>query len=352
MEVQLTKKKALSNFCKPYVIAELASNHNGDMKLAKKLITAAKEAGADCVKFQSWSKDTIFSRKKYEDNYFLADDYRDRNDYTLEEIVEKFSVSEKQLRDMKLFADKIGIDFTSTSFCRKEADFLVDKLKIPFIKVASMDVNNLPFLEYLAQKKLAIVLSTGLSELHEIDRAVKTIEDAGNKRIILLHCITKYPPRDDEINLNNIETLQKMYPYPVGFSDHSLGTTIPLAAVAKGACVIEKHLTLDKDMSGWDHKVSALPRELKDIVEGAGRIHAALGSYRIMAVEGKEIKDEFRRSIVAARNIKAGKVIGKSDIDYKRPGTGISPAESDYVIGRSLRRDVKYDQILTWDDFV
>ena len=148
--MQIRDKFRLKNFGIPYIIAELGSNHNGDMKLAKKLIIEAKKAGANCVKFQSWSKDSIFSRKKYDDNYFIADDYRDRDDYTLEEIVEEFSIGEQELIDMKRVCDDIGIDFASTPFSPKEADFLVDTLDASFIKVASMDLNNYPFLEYLA----------------------------------------------------------------------------------------------------------------------------------------------------------------------------------------------------------
>ena len=259
--MKLTKAKELHNYTQPYIIAELGSNHNGDMELAKKLIVDAKEAGADCVKFQSWSKDTIFARKKYEDNYFIADDYRDRDDYTLEEIVDAYSISEEELLMMKKFADDVGIDCKSTPFSKDEADFLVDRMNSPFIKVASMDLNNYPFLEYLAKKNKPVVISTGLSELYEIDKAIKTIENTGNKKIAILHCVSTYPPVDADVHLNNIKTLMAAYPeYPVGFSDHTLGTAISLASVALGVCLIEKHFTLDKNMEGWDHKVSATKR--------------------------------------------------------------------------------------------
>ena len=173
--IKLTNKTSIANFSDPYILAELGSNHNGDMKLAKRLIDKAKEAGADCVKFQSWSKDSIFSKKTYNDNYFVADDYRDRTDYTLEEIVEEYSISEDELIQMKNYADKVGIDCTSTPFSYREADFLVDKLNSPFIKVASMDLNNYPFLEYLANKNLPMIISTGLSEMYEIDKAIKQL---------------------------------------------------------------------------------------------------------------------------------------------------------------------------------
>lgn len=353
MKVQLTSKKEVFNYCKPYVIAELGSNHNGDMELAKQLIIQAKEAGADCVKFQSWSKDTIFASKKYEDNYFIADDYRDRTDYTLEEIVDAYSISEDELLEMKKFADEIGIDCTSTPFSKKETDFLVDKLESPFIKVASMDLNNYPFLEYLAKKNKPIVISTGLSELYEIDKAVKTIEKAGNNQIVILHCVSTYPPVDSDVHLNNIKTLMATYPqYPIGFSDHTLGTAIPLASVALGACLIEKHFTLDKNMEGWDHKVSATKDEMKEIVQNATRVSEALGSFRITATESDEKKREFRRSIVLTREMKKGDVINIEDIDYKRPGGAFDPDMTDFVVGRTVNKDLKFDYILTKEDIV
>lgn len=353
MKIKLTKNKEIYNYCKPYIIAELGSNHNGDMKLAKKLIVEAKEAGADCVKFQSWSKETIFARKKYEDNYFIADDYRDRTDYTLEEIVDAYSISEEELLEMKKFADELGIDCTSTPFSKKEADFLVDKLESPFIKVASMDLNNYPFLEYLAKKGKPIVISTGLSELYEIDKAVKTIENAGNNQIVILHCVSTYPPVDSDVHLNNIKTLMAAYPeYPIGFSDHTLGTAIPLASVALGACLIEKHFTLDKNMEGWDHKVSATKDEMQDIVENSKRISEAMGSFRITVTESDEKKREFRRSIVLTREMKKGEIISYEDIDYKRPGGAFDPDMTAFIVGRTINKDLKYDHILTKEDII
>ncbi|MBU2896865.1 N-acetylneuraminate synthase family protein [Vibrio hepatarius] len=351
--MNLTENKSVFNFCKPYIIAELGSNHNGNMDLAKKLIVQAKEAGADCVKFQSWSKDSIFARKKYDDNYFVADDYRDRTDYTLEDIVEEYSISEQELLDMKSFAYEVGVDCTSTPFSKREADFLVDEMNTPFIKVASMDLNNYPFLEYLARKGKPMVISTGLSEMYEIDRAIKCIEMAGNKDILILHCVATYPPVDSDVNLNNIKTLMNAYPeYCVGFSDHTIGIEIPLASVAMGVCLIEKHFTLDKKMEGWDHKVSANKDELAAIVRGAKRINEALGTYRISAPESDEKKEEFRRSIVLTRALKTGDVILDSDLDYKRPGTGLKPEMTEYVVGMTVNKDLAYDHILTQEDLV
>jgi sialic acid synthase SpsE len=352
-EVQLTPKRKVKDFTAPYIIAELGSNHNGDMELAKKLIIAAKEAGADCVKFQSWSKDTIFSKKTYEDNYFIADDYRNRTDYTLEAIVDAYSISGEELLSMKKFADEIGIDCTSTPFSKHEVDFLVNNLKAPFIKVASMDLNNYPFLEYIARKGKPMVLSTGLSELYEIDKAIRTIENAGNKQIVILHCISIYPPKDRQVNLNNIDTLRTLYPdYPIGFSDHTLGTTIPVASVVKGVCLIEKHFTLDKNMEGWDHKVSANAEEMKVICTETKRVSEALGSTRIQVQEQPDRIESFRRSIVTTRAIKAGEVIRPEDVDFKRPATGIAPEYVQLVIGRTAKVDLECDKPFSFKELV
>jgi sialic acid synthase SpsE len=351
--IQLTKEKIVFNFCKPYIIAELGSNHNGDMELAKKLILQAKNAGADCVKFQSWNKDSIFSKKTYDDNFFVADDYRDREDFTLEQIVEAYSISEEELLQMKAFADELGIDCTSTPFSKKEADFLVDQLKTPFIKVASMDLNNYPFLEYLAKKGLPMIISTGLSELHEIDKAIRVIEDAGNKNIVILHCVAIYPPQDNQINLNNIITMQRQYPdYPIGFSDHSLGTSIPIASISLGVCLIEKHFTLDKSMEGWDHKVSADFEDMSYIVKESKRIVDAMGSFRIKCVEDEERRLSFRRSIVLTKDVKAGEKITQDLIDFKRPGTGVEPGFAPYVIGRVAKNDIEANLPFGLDDLI
>ncbi|MEM6735074.1 MAG: N-acetylneuraminate synthase family protein [Bacteroidota bacterium] len=336
-------QKDFFNYSEPYIIAELGSNHNGDMDLAKDLIEKAKRAGANCVKFQSWSKDTIFSRKTYDDNYFIADDYRNRDDHTLESIVEAYSISENELLAMKTYANEIGIDFASTPFSPQEVDFLVYELKVPFIKTASMDLNNYPFLEYIAKKGLPIVLSTGLSELYEIDKAVRTIENAGNEQIIILHCVSIYPPKDEQVNLRRIKSLQTLYPYPIGFSDHTLGFEVPLASVALGACIIEKHFTLDKNMEGWDHKVSADEEDMNVIVTGASKIWCAMGGNRIIVQEETERKESFRRSIVLKREVKAGEVIERSDIDFKRPGDGIAPEHLEWVVGRKAKQDIPQD---------
>lgn len=341
----------MRDFCKPYVIAELGSNHNGDVELAKKMIDKAKECGADCVKFQSWSKDTIFSRKVYEDNYFLADDYRNRTDYTLEEIVDEYHIGVKEHRLLKDYCDTVGIDFNSTPFSKREVDLLTDELEVPFIKVASMDLNNIPFLKYVAGKKKPVAISTGLCDLADVSDAVKCLRTNGCQEIILLHCVSIYPPKDEETNLNHIDMLRDNFNCPVGYSDHTLGTTAPIMALAKGVCMIEKHFTLDKDMVGWDHKMSADPEELRVICRAAERGYKMLGSYAKVVSESQERREAFQRSIVAARPIAKGQILREEDLDYKRPGTGIPPKYYEFLIGKEAKRDIAYDELIRFEDF-
>lgn len=343
--------KIIKNYSEPYIIAEIGANHNGDIDLAKKMIDIAKEKGADAVKFQSWSKDSIFARQVYEENYFLADDYRNRTDYTLESIVEAYSLGKTEHRVLKDYCDQVGITFSSTPFCEDEVDFLVDELDVDFIKVASMDLNNYLFLEYIAKKNKPIVLSTGLSTLAEVDEAIRTILNTGNDKIIILHCISIYPPKDEEVNLNNIDMLRDLYGYPTGYSDHTIGIAAPILSVAKGACIIEKHFTLDKRMEGWDHKVSADPYELGVIVEESKKAVKMLGSYNREVNESKERMESFRRSVVTTRDIKSGEIIKREDLTFKRPGTGIEPKYLEFIVGKTAKRNIKHDELIRMEDF-
>lgn len=203
----------------------------------------------------------------------------------------------------------------------------------------------------MAKQQKPIILSTGMSTLAEIEKAIEVIEGEGNNQIVLLHCISIYPPAYEDINLNNIPMLEKTFGYPVGFSDHTIGTSIPLAAVTLGSCIIEKHFTLDKDMPGWDHEISADPSELKVICEESKNIVKSLGSFkRIVSEAEKEKLKKFRRSIIIARDMKKGEEIKLEDLGFKRPGTGIRPDEVKYVIGKKLMRDTEKDEILKWED--
>jgi N-acetylneuraminate synthase len=347
-------KREIRNFGDPYIIAELGANHNGDMNIARRLIDAAKKAGCDCVKFQSWTKTSLFSKKIYSsDTSNLKTKKNGAKEPSLEELLEKYSISESELREMADYCRASGIGFASSPFSEREADFLADELDAPFLKVASMDLNNLRFLDYVARKKKPVFLSTGLGTLSEIERAVRTLEKAGNKQIIILHCVSIYPLPDEHVNLNNIDMLRKRFPnYPIGFSDHTLGVEAPLAAFAKGAAVLEKHFTLDRAMEGWDHSVSATPEEMKAIVHGARRIWKCLGSFeRTLSETEKKNIPNYRRSVVAARRIEKGRVIGAKDLTAKRPGSGIPAEQMTSIVGRKAKRTIEADELLMKGDF-
>jgi sialic acid synthase SpsE len=353
MKIKISKNKLVYNYCEPYIIAEIGANHNGDMDLAKEMILSAKRCGADCAKFQSWSADSIISNEEYDRNQSYNDGDGGKKHFgSLKEMVTKYQLTNKQHKELKEFCDDHEIDFCSTPFSVEEAD-LLNSLDIPFFKIASMDINNESLLRHVARFKKPVIISTGMSTLDEIDWAVKTIENEGNFEIIILHCISIYPPKFEDINLNNISMLQRTFNYPIGFSDHSIGSAIPLASVALGTCLIEKHFTLDKDMPGWDHKISADSIELIEICKESKAIQKSMGVFQRVVSEDEEGKKlKFRRSIVASRDLKKGDTISKQDITSKRPGTGISPNKEEFVVGRVLNKNLTYDTLIKLSDLV
>ena len=331
----------------PYIVAEVGSNHNGDMDLCRRLIDAAAEAGADAVKFQSWSETSLIANEEYERNPTYAD--KKKHFGSLREMVRAYQLTPEQHVVASDYARDRGIAFCSSAFSPGEADMLAG-LDVPFIKVASMDVTNLPLLAHIAGTGKPVVLSVGMATLAEIDRAMETVRAQGNEDIVLLHCVSIYPAPPSTVHLRNIETLRRAFDVPVGFSDHTMGTAIPVAAIALGACLIEKHFTLDKEMEGWDHAISCDPAELRAVVEDGRTVHEALGSTRRMLSEAEIVKRrQFRRSLVARAALRAGHVIGEGDLDAKRPGTGIGPDELAYVVGRELAADLVEDQVLRWE---
>jgi N,N'-diacetyllegionaminate synthase len=332
----------------PYIVAEVGSNHNGDMDLCRQLIDAAADAGAHAVKFQSWSESSLIAREEYDRN----PDYSDKKKHfgSLREMVRAYQLTPDQHREALAHCRKRGIAFCSSAFSPAEAD-LLDELGVPFIKLASMDVTNLPLLAYVAAKQRPVVISVGMSTLGEIEQAVETVRARGNEQIVLLHCVSIYPPETASIHLRNMATLREAFDVPVGFSDHTLGTSIPLAAIALGACFIEKHFTLDKDMAGWDHAISADPGELRTIVREGLAVFQALGSARRSVTEAElQKRKQFRRSLVARGPLPAEHELSEDDLDAKRPGTGIAPNELRYVVGRRLADDVVEDQVIRWED--
>ena len=334
--------------CPPYIIAEIGSNHNGDMALCRRLIDSAAEAGANAVKFQSWTESSLIAEEEYARNVEYSD--KKRHFGSLREMVNAYQFTPEQHFEAEAHCRRRKIAFCSTPFSIGEVD-LLEKLNVPFFKIASMDIGHLELLRHVARKYKPVVISTGMATLGEIERAVLTIKVEGNNQIALLHCVSLYPPEYGMIHLRNMETLRKAFDVTVGFSDHTMGIAIPLAAIALGASIIEKHFTLDQEMAGWDHAISANPVELRAIVTEGRNVFAALGeSVRTVGPAELEKRKKFRRSLVAARALPSDHIICPQDLEAKRPGTGIPPEETHYVIGRKLSRSVKADQVLCWDD--
>lgn len=343
------KDHKIKNYGTPYIIAEIGANHNGDMDLAKDMIKSAVDCGAHAVKFQSWSPKTLIAKEEYDRNQ-KYDDSPKKHFGSLKEMVEKYYLRDEQHFELKEYCDSMKVDFCSTPFSYHEVD-LLEKCNIPFYKIASMDINNFQLLNYVAERNKPVILSTGMATLGEIDQAVELLHKKGCSDISLLHCISIYPPDYNDINLNNIPMLQKAFGLPIGFSDHTIGTSIPLASVALGACIIEKHFTTDKDLPGWDHLISADPSEMKIICEESMNIVKSMGVFnRVVSPAEEEKKAKFRRSIVVAKDLKAGHIITNDDLTSKRPGTGISPELIHQLIGRELKTDLEEDVLLKWDN--
>jgi len=328
----------VDNFNTPFVIAEIGVNHNGDIELAKKLVKEAARAGAHAAKFQLWTKESLYAES------FLLDKPE------FKKGLEEYSLTKEEYKELAKYCHKESILFSATPFSKEEVDFLVE-LDASFVKVASMDVNNYPFLDYIARKQLPIVLSTGFANLSEITKAIETIRAAGNDDIVLLHCVSDYPPADKELDLDNITYFMDIFDLPVGYSDHAEDLLPCIVAGAKGAAVIEKHFTLSRDMEGWDHKVSADPDMLEDLVAVLSRIPIINGSYERI-VSDKQIKERkgFRRSIVATKDIRKGEKLTPVNITLKRPGTGYEPECLEIILGMKALRDINKDSIIVEDD--
>lgn len=323
------------------IIAEAGVNHNGDMKLAKKLIDEAKAAGADFVKFQTAVNPTS--------KYAPKAEYQKREtgaDETQLQMALKLRLTLEQHYELYQYCKGAGISYLSTAFDIDSVHFL-HSLHLPFWKIPSGEITNLPYLLEIAKTAKPVVMSTGMADMDEIETAIKILRDNGSGEITLLQCHTDYPTKMENVNLRVMDTLSKAFRVPVGLSDHSIGIEVPIAAAALGASVIEKHFTLDRNMYGPDHKASVEPEELCQMVKSIRNIEVALGDGRKMCSPlEKKNRIVARKSIVAKRNIVEGEVFTEENITTKRPGNGISPMEWFKVLGTRAVRDFGEDELI------
>lgn len=338
-------KKIVNKESSCFIIAEAGVNHNGDLKLAKKMIDGAKKSGADSIKFQSFRAENLAAKyakkSKYQETGLKESHYQ---------LLKRLELSEKDHKELIFYCRKRKIVFLSTPYDEESAD-LLEKLGVPAFKVGSGELTHLPLLKHLAKKKLPMIVSTGGSYLNEVKEAVETIKKEGNNKIILLHCASLYPTPFEDVNLRTMLTLKKEFNLAVGYSDHTLGIIVPIAAVAMGAKVLEKHFTLDKNLPGPDHKASSEPKEFKEMTEAVGKTEKALGSsFKKPTKNEKEERKLGWRSIATKTDISKGTIIKKDMISFKRPGIGIKPKEIEKIIGRKAKRDIKKDVLLSWKD--
>ena len=333
----------MNNQKKVYIIAEAGDNHNGDFNTALKLVDVAKRAGADCVKFQTFVTEEIISKYAEMAEYQKKNTGKEESQF---EMVKRLELSFDEFRKIKEYCDRVGIQFLSTPFDLKSVDFL-NELGVPFFKIPSGEITNYPYLIKIAHTGKPVVMSTGMCEPDEILAAINVLEKNGSGEITLLHCNTEYPTPLKDVNLYAMRTMKKMFGKKVGYSDHTKGIEVPVAAVALGACVIEKHFTLDKNMPGPDHKASLEPDELGRMVKNIRNIEIALGDgvKRVSESERKNIAIA-RKSIVARRNIQEGEILTEENLAVKRPGTGINPMQWMEVLGTRAVRDFKEDELI------
>jgi len=330
---------------KTLIIAEAGVNHNGSLELAKQLVASAAAAGADLVKFQSFITGKSISQGAPKADYQKSTTGVDESQY---EMVRKLELSRADHEELIEECRRHGIGFFSTAFDTDSFDMLLE-LGLNQVKIPSGELTNLPLLRYMTRHGLPVILSTGMAGLGDIEAALNVIEQAGTPRslITVLHCTTEYPTPMEDVNLRAMVSLKTAFGVDVGYSDHSPGIEIPIAAVALGATVIEKHFTLDRQLPGPDHQASLEPHELKAMVDAIRNIERALGD-GIKRPSRSELKNQpiARKSLVATRTIRAGEVFSADNLGAKRPGTGISPTRWDGVIGRPARRDFDTDELI------
>lgn len=328
-----------------FIVAEAGVNHDGEVRLAKKLIDVAKKAGADAVKFQVFKAETTVTKTAEKAPYQKKGTAKE-SQY---KMLKKLELTESEFKQLADYAKRKKIIFLASAFDMKSVD-LLDRLNVPAFKIPSSEITNFPLLKHIARKGKPIIMSTGMSNLGEIKEALETIKGERVNDVVLLHCVSDYPAKVDETNLRAMETLKRMFRLPVGLSDHTLGITVPIAAIALGAAIIEKHFTLDKKLPGPDHKASLEPEELREMVACIREVERALGDGIKKPTKSEEaVKKTVRRSIVAKVNIPKGTAIAEHMLDLKRPGTGLEPKHLKKIVGKRAKKDIKADELITFE---
>ena len=331
-----------------YVIAEAGSNHDRDLDQARRLIDTAAAAGADAVKFQTFTADEIVAETKTRARYLDAILPADK---TMSALFKELELPHEWHATLFEHATAAGLDFLSTPFDLAAVD-LLDDLGVKAFKVASYELWHLPLIRAIAARGKPIILSTGMANLADVQEAVNVVAATGNEQLILLHCVVNYPPPFTDLNLRAIETLRQAFRVPVGYSDHSPGSTAPIVATALGAAVIEKHFTTDRTRNGPDHRFALEPGELRSMIQAIRDAQDALGDgIKRMAPAEADLYVTARRSLFAARPIEAGSLIVEADIAILRPGTGIAVHDQAKVVGRTARRRIERHEPLAWEMF-
>lgn len=327
-----------------FVIAEAGVNHDGRPEVAHELIDVAAQSGADAVKFQTFKTERLVTANAPKAAYQLQTTNASESQYAM---LRRLELTADTHREIAEHCAHRRIMFMSTPFDEDSAD-LLESLGVPAFKIGSGEVTNLPLLSHVARKGRPIILSTGMASLGEVEAAVRAIESEGNPRLVLLHCVSNYPADPRDVNLRAMETLARAFKVPVGYSDHTLGADVAIAAVALGACIIEKHFTLDRNAAGPDHRASASPDELKSLIQSIRTVEAALGHGRKQPAPSEAATaTAARRSLVALHDIPPGVALTEDMIAIKRPGTGLAPALRPYLVGRVVRTHVPAGALLT-----
>jgi N,N'-diacetyllegionaminate synthase len=342
MEIHAEKRREM-DMNKVFIIAEAGVNHNGSIELAKQLIDQGSKAGVDAVKFQSFKAEKLVTRSASKAQYQTVTTGNDESQFSM---IKKLELDYEKHQELMDYCSARGVMFLSSAFDLESINLLVD-LGLYIFKIPSGEITNLPYLRKIGQLQKKVILSTGMSTIDEIEQALRVLRESGTTDITVLHCNTEYPTPMSDVNLTAMQMMREVLQVKVGYSDHTVGIEVPIAAVALGATVIEKHFTLDKHMEGPDHRASLEPHELSAMVSSIRNIEQALGNgvKRPSASELKN-KDIARKSLVAARAIVQGEVFTTDNLTVKRPGSGISPMRWDDVMGKRASRSFQEDELI------